>query len=396
MKKILFLVFAFVMFMCFCAAEAGESCTAVAEQAIAQRVAGRNFPSVFQAWSTADNIKGQDELSVAARHDLVWHGVIWYGLHWDTEPPGLAEALVPESIKQGRIVRKALLKLNPNIILIAEIRYRDASRNFLPKDHHWWMRDEKGNLVKGWAEGRFICMDFTNPDFRRHVVRRAKAVVNSGVVDGVMLDWWHDDEHRLALVKAVREAIGDKYLIITNVNERVTAESAPYINGYFMECTKTKTARDWQTIAATLTWAEENLREPRVNCVETWYHKSRMDLNLMRSVTTLALTHSNGYCLFSDPNPLPSADHFHNWYPFWNKTLGKPVSKGIDKDDGTVVREFENGTVVYNPPGNKPVTVTFTEPRTSLATGQSSKSHTVNSWDGDILLRKTLYSPTTK
>jgi len=113
-----------------------------------------------------------------------------------------------------------------------------------------------------------------------------------------------------------------------------------------------------------------------------------MDLNLMRAVTTLALTHSNGYCLFSDPNPLPSADHLHNWYPFWNKTLGKPASKSIDKDDGTVIREFENGTVVYNPPGNKPVKVTFGRLRTSLAIGQSSNSHTVNSWDGDIFLKR--------
>ncbi|MFB0525312.1 MAG: hypothetical protein ACETVZ_07200 [Phycisphaerae bacterium] len=396
MIRALFIVFAFVMSMCCWAVEANEGSTAVGEKSIAQRVAGRTFPSVFQAWGRADNIKGQDELSVMARHDLVWHGVKWYGLEWDANPSGLAEALVPESVKEGRRVRKALLKLNPNIILLAEIRYRDASRGFLPKDHQWWARDKKGNLIEGWAEGRHICLDFANPQFRQHVVRRARAVVQSGVVDGIMLDWWHDDEHRLALVKAVREAIGDKYLIIANVNERITAKSAAYINGYFMECTKSETARDWQTIAATLTWAEKNLREPHVNCVETWYHKSRMDLNLMRAVTTLTLTYSNGYCLFSDPNPLPSADHLHNWYPFWNKTLGKPASKGIDKEDGTVVREFENGTVVYNPPGNKSVTVTFGQLRTSLATGQSSQSHTVNSWDGDIFLRKTLYSPTTK
>jgi hypothetical protein len=46
--------------------------------------------------------------------------------------------------------------------------------------------------------------------------------------------------------------------------------------------------------------AEGHLREPRVNCLETWYHKSRDDLNLMRATTTLALTRSEGYCLFSE------------------------------------------------------------------------------------------------
>jgi hypothetical protein len=42
----------------------------------------------------------------------------------------------------------------------------------------------------------------------------------------------------------------------------------------------------------------------------------------------------------------------HNWYNFWNKSLGKPVAKGTADSDGTVRREFENGTAVYNPMGN--------------------------------------------
>ena len=122
---------------------------------------------------------------------------------------------------------------------------------------------------------------------------------------------------------------------------------------------RSKTAEDWKRIADTLVWAEKNLRSPRVNCVETWFHKSRNDLNLMRATTTLALTLSNGYCLFSDPNPLPTPDHLHDWYPFWNKSLGRPVSEGAAAADGTVRREFDNGTVVYNPMGNRTVAVVF-------------------------------------
>ena len=92
--------------------------------------------------------------------------------------------------------------------------------------------------------------------------------------------------------------------------------------------TESKTAQDWKRIADTLAWAEANLREPRVNCLETWFHKSRDDLNLMRATTTLALTHSDGYCLFSDPNPLPTPDHLHNWYPFWNREPGQADCQG--------------------------------------------------------------------
>ena len=354
---------------------------------IAERIAARDFPSIFQAWSPADNMPNKDRRATMALHDLIWHGPGGFGLVWDTETRGLAEAFTPESMKAGRKIRRDLLKLNPNIILIAEIRYRDAHPSFLPERHHWWKRDEQGNLVKGWGEGGFICLDFANPQFRSHVAQRARAAVQSGVVDGVMLDWWRDDEHRLALVKAVRDAIGDKYMIIANTNDRTAPQSASYINGYFMECTKSKSAGDWKRIGSTLKWAERNLRPPRVNCIETWYHNSREDLHLMRATTTLALTHSDGYCLFSDPNPLPTGDHRHNWYPFWDKSLGKPVGEGTIRDDGTIVREFENGTVVYNPMGNSPVEITFRETRKSVATGISSEQHKLSCPDGDIYLK---------
>jgi hypothetical protein len=124
-----------------------------------------------------------------------------------------------------------------------------------------------------------------------------------------------------------------------------------------------------------------------VNCVETWFHNSRNDLNLMRATTTLALTLFNGYCLFSDPNPLPTPDHLHNWYPFWNKSLGRPVSAGTTTADGTVRREFDGGTVVYNPMGNKNVDLVFSQPRTSVATGRTAKEHQLASPDGDLYLQ---------
>jgi len=358
------------------------------ESTITERIAGRGFPSVFQAWGRADNVKNEDELTVTARHDLVWQGVQWYGLVWDTKPLGLAKGFETESIQRARERRQKLLELNSNIILIAEIRYRDAWRGFLPVNHKWWRRDKDGKLAEGWVEGKFIQLDFDNPEFRELVARRAKAVIQTGVVDGVLLDWWSDDDSRLDLIKLVRKAIGDEHLIVANANDRTTPRTAPYINGYFMECYRSKTAKDWQRIAETLKWAEQNLCSPRVNCVETWYHYSRMDLNLMRAVTTLSLTYSNGYCLFSDPNPLPTGDHRHNWYPFWDSSLGKSIAAGVTEADGTVRREFENGSVIYNPMDNRTVSIVFNELRTSAATGQTSRSHTLKSPDGDIYLKQ--------
>jgi hypothetical protein len=352
-----------------------------------ERIEGRTFPSVFQAWSPAQNVHDDSPLHTVARHDLVFDAPEFFGLKWNRRPTGLADGFTAESIGRAKSFRQQLLTLNPNVVLIAEIRYRDAHRSYLPEGHKWWLRDDKGQIVPGWDEGGFLCLDFHNPEFRSQVARQARAAVDSGVVDGVMLDWWSDDASRLVLIRDVRDAIGDKAIILANANDRQTPQTAPYINGYFMECTDSRTAQDWKRIANTLAWAEVTLRQPRVNCLETWYHKSRDDLNLMRATTTLALTHSDGYCLFSDPNPLPTPDHLHNWYPFWSKSLGKPVDKETADPNGTVRREFENGTAVYNPMGNKAVSVTFSERRRSAATGKTAQSHDVGSPDGDIFLK---------
>lgn len=360
---------------------------APAERTLPERITGREYPSVFQAWSPAQNIDDASPLHTVARHDLVFNGPEFFGLQWNRKPTGMANGFTAESIERAKSFRQKLLALNPNVVMIVEIRYRDAHKSYLPDGHAWWLRDAQGQIVPGWEEGGYYCLDFHNPEFRSQVAQQAKAAVDSGAVDGVMLDWWSDDASRLALIQAVREAIGERALILANANDRETPQTGRYINGYFMECTESKTAQDWKRIADTLNWAEANLREPRINCLETWYHQSRDDLNLMRATTALALTHSNGYCLFSDPNPLPTPDHLHNWYAFWNRSLGKPKAQGKNHSDGTTRREFENGTVVYNPLGNKATSVTFSEDRRSAATGKTARSHPLESMDGDLFLK---------
>jgi hypothetical protein len=356
-----------------------------ASQSIRKRIEARTFPSVFQAWNPADNLKDEDKLTTVARHDLLFHGVGYFGLQWVHKHPGMATGFRAESIRRAQVKRKKLLDKNPNLILLAEIRYRDASKNWFTPDHKWWKRDKNGKLMLGWAEGGHLRMDFSQDAYRKHVAAQAAAAVATGVVDGIMLDWWRDDDDHLALIKLVRQAIGPDALILVNANDHTTPRTAKFINGYFMECYRSATAFQWKKIAQTLTWAEKNLRKPRINCLETWYHKSRDDLHLMRAVTTLSLTHSDGYSLFSDPNSLPSGDHLHNWYTFWDKSLGKPKGPGRTLKHGAVVRTFDKGTVVYNPMGAKPVKVDFPDkPRTSLVSGKTGRNHTINPYDGDI------------
>ncbi len=356
------------------------------ETPLAERIANRAFPSVFQAWSPADNLD-EDPVVTEARHDLIfsWEGA--FGLRWNNAYPGLGTEFTPSSIEDGLQRRRDLLRRNPNMVLLLEIRYRDAYQSFLPDGHKWWRRDEAGEIVSGWEEGGFHQLDFPNPEYQEHVAKQAQAAIASGVVDGIMLDWWRDDPDRLSLIKLIRSRIGDEALILANTNDVRTPQTAPFINGYFMECYRSERAEDWELFADTLRWAEQNLRQPRINCLETWYHESRADEALMRATTTLSLVLSNGYCLFSDPNPLPTYDHLHSWYPFWERRLGRPIAAGVERSDGAMTREFEHGTAAYNPMGNQPVTISFEEPRTSSATGKRTRVHTVAPCDGDLFLR---------
>ena len=108
----------------------------------------------------------------------------------------------------------------------------------------------------------------------------------------------------------------------------------------------------------------------------------------MRATTTLSLTLSDGYCLFSDPNPLPTPDHLHDWYRFWGRSLGRPKVKGERKLDGSIQRKFDRGLAVYNPPGNKPVTIDFTTPHTAASSRKTAMTFTVPAGDGDLFLKE--------
>jgi hypothetical protein len=374
------------------ALSAAVASRAVSEESVSdpvtvrERLAARQYPSIFQAWNAADNVPDEDPWTTVARHDLVWGSPWFFGLAWASYTPGLVTGFTEESVAAAQDLRGRLLASNPNVVLIAEIRYRDAHRSFLPEDHRWWLRDEDGSTIAGWEEGGYDLLAFNDAEYRAHVATRAQAAVATGVIDGVLLDWWSDDPDRLELVSAVRQAIGPNALIIVNSNDREVPASAPYVNGLFMEAYRSETPDDWRRIENTLTWAEESLREPRVNCLETWFHDSRADLSLMRATTTLALTLSDGYCLFSDPNPLPTSDHLHDWYAFWDKGLGQPSGAAVEGPDGAYRREFTGGTVVYNPSGGAPLTTVFRSDRISRATGLLGRAHIVAPGDGDIFL----------
>jgi hypothetical protein len=72
----------------------------------------------------------------------------------------------------------------------------------------------------------------------------------------------------------------------------------------------------------------------------------------------------------------------------WDKTLGHPKANGEKHADGSFRREFDNGLAVYNPLGNKPVTVGFPSPRTSVSTRLTAKTFQLDAGDGDLFLHE--------
>ena len=104
------------------------------EQSIQKRIGNRSFPSIFQAWNAAE-ISGEEKWTSVARHDIVFHAPDFFELHWDQRFPGLATSFTPDSIAAAKSIRQRLFEQNPNIVLLAELRYRDAHRSYLPDGH---------------------------------------------------------------------------------------------------------------------------------------------------------------------------------------------------------------------------------------------------------------------
>jgi hypothetical protein len=371
---------------------------------LAERVAGRQFPSVFQPWNSADNLPAESQLDTAARHDLLWNMPEYLGLRWNSSYRLQADAFADGTVENAMATRRELLRRNPSMVLLAEVRWRDSPTTDLPADSPWWQRDASHQRILGWAEGDHYLLDWHNPAFRAQVAHQAQAIVRSGVVDGILLDWWSeptDDPDRLSLLKEVRQAIGPDALILVNAGWTMPVTSAAYINGLYMETTipsSSDEAHEWQRATETLRWAETNLRIPTLNAFETWTCSAtppfavpctadaRRSVNRMRATTALVLTHTDGYALFADPNGLPTPDHLHDWYAFWERSLGRPLSARTEREDGASQREFDSGTVVYNPIGNAPVEVSFTLPHRSAASGTLGTTFVLNAFDGDLYL----------
>ena len=428
-------------------------------------IQARSYPSIFQAWSEIENRPNEDEISRLARHDLAFaHPYTLLRIAWnisqDQPYQGMATELNADQLNVAHQRKQQLLSKNPNLRLLVEIRYRDAkylsSENesqaenwwdvgFYPPDSPYWLKDTNGKPVIGWGEDTnadgvidqnderlHFLIDFTNEAVQNLIASKALALKNSGLFDGIMLDWWSEDfatspvgiddwsetilsreaelNARLAMLQKIRDKVGDELLILVNANTRKIPQSAPDVNGIFMESYKDDYSRGYtldeiKQMESTLLWAEQNLKEPRINCLEGWRvvenytadlstriaeRNSEENQRWMRMITTLSLTHSDGYLLISDDNAIPTPDHLHNWYDFWDAEMGRPIgdkARQYHRVRGLFIREFEKGWAVYNRSGAAQP-VTFDQEVTGVNSGKRQSRHQVLDFDGEIFLKK--------
>ena len=107
-------------------------------------------------------------------------------------------------------------------------------------------------------------------------------------------------------------------------------------------------------------------------------------------MTTMSLTHSDGYMLFSRPG-----SHHHYWYDFWDADLGQPVGeKGLlyQETEGLYIREFTNGWAVYNHSGEQQV-VNLPEKTQGVSSNWIDTTHVLPNLDGEMYLRVTPKNP---
>ena len=319
-------------------------------------------------------------------------------------------------------LRDEVLDANPDLIALATISMRGEALHILGEDWPYWIRDEHGNIFREHNPDGTVAkhglMNFTHPAVQDMIVQQAVAVSKCGLYDGIVFDYWSehwqvlsvwDGTHqrsfysleeelqaRLNIVRRIRAETRPNFLIMGNTNYFIIPKTGMYLNGGFMETgiPEHRTGADLERVISAaenaLLWLEHNLREPRINALEGFSIPgepldSPNNRRWMRALTTLSLTHSDGYVVYSE-----SGVFTHYWYDFWDADLGRPVGAKAQLYDeeifGLYIREFTNGWAVYNHSGETQV-ITLPEEVQGVASGRVGAEHTLPNLDGEMYLR---------
>ena len=402
---------------------------------VRERMENRNFPSIF-AWGGSHSTLGSDHLTPdqrAALHDLDFG--VWFSFNWDqtpTEPfDGIATSLAG-NLSHSRETHRQRLAQNPNMLVLFGVGFHSHySDEAYPPGSDYFLRDENGEIIRRDTGSPNI--NFLHPEVQDLLVKRIIAIERCGLYDGVMVDQfvdhgaWGSDIYGVAeediiqafsnIFRTVREQTRDDFLILINTNRSKATRYTEYVNGTFMETGSDNeyllgipggyTHDGLKEIESTLSWSDENLRSPQINCLEGWGipaepPDSSENRRWMRVITTLSLTHSDGYVMYDTGRGAVAvcpecpyvwgAAHQHIWYDFWAADLGQPVGEKAQPHQniqGLFIREFTNGWAVYNRSGT-PQTITLSTSATPVSNrgnNAASLTHLLPDLDGEIYLK---------
>ena len=385
------------------------------------RLENKKYPSIAARWSGYGwpPVRNRTDLSDAeniALHDL-WFHTDEFGLRLrDINNTISIAGDLDEAIR----LRDELRALNPNQVILMSYSYAAAHSDEFPEDSPYWIRNDDGTIFRPYDRNgvpkSYALIDFTHPDIQERIVRWAVAVSKCGLYDGIFFDSWSEVwpiivgidingvlhkfrsleaevRARVNIVQRIRAHTRPDFLIMGNTNHNIIPLTGPYLNSGFMEIGWPEGGIDGNTLTLknVLTWLESNLREPRINVLEgktipNEPTDSPANLRWKRALTTLSLTHSNGYVSHVNPH-----DHRRDWYDFWDADLGRPIgpkAQLYQNTHGLFIREFTNGWAVFNRSGEEQV-ITLPEEVQGVASGSVNTEHALPNLDGEMYLKKT-------
>ena len=425
----------FLIVLCLCVATSvhAEEICEIDRYNIIERVESRHYPSLLSQfgigpWETTFSEAENREL-----YDLIFYDPGILLSYWRDTPDGM-KLIADPGLESSKRRRERLLASNPNLVFLAVVKFYLIPDNYKEREafnsirDDFFLRDENGEIVRDEIWNSAL-LDFTLPQTQQYVKDQVMAISQCGLFDGIFLDNWSEhprlygyrtleEEHiaRDRILQSIRE-IDEDFLILVNSGPHKIPRWAPYINGIWMEAGAGANSiydpHELDQIQETLLWAETEapFREPIINALTADGNPgippdSSETLQVVRSLTTLVLTHSNAYMAFKNGGGFSAAfwgkdvtyEGVHAvWLDFWSASLGRPVggdetkgqlyvNRAGEKIDGLFIREYTNGWAVYNRSG-KAQSIQLPEMATGVTSGMRKRQHALSDLDGEIYLK---------
>ena len=229
-------------------------------------------------------------------------------------------------------------------------------------------------------------VNYFHTDFPKVFASEARKHVERSSTGGVMLDWWHNyhqnynpkdvEAARIRIAKELRKTLDEDSIILANTNDNDDFATHDYINGVFLEMSKSKPKERFSSSKISkyeriLIQHNQKLRYPKLIAFEPWkvtenqanprgdFH-SETNIKFAKLFTAMAsVIPENGYILYAENNQdSTDGDHYHVFYDFYNIDLGKPTSSYTKITNGVAYKTYEDGLIAYNRT-TKPITIRF-------------------------------------